>query len=298
MQEFDDLRSFVAVAEGGGFNRAARQLGVSNSMISRRIARLEADLGAQLLVRQPQGVSLTAAGDEFKLRCDRILADLAAAREAVSRQTAEVHGCLRLSCAVAFGLRHVAPVLAELVGRYPALQLDVSYSDRFVDVIGERFDAAIRVGNLPDSDLIARQIAPSRVIVAASPAYLLRHGHPQRPEDLLNHACLIYADAGRSTAMWRFRSGRRTVVIRPSGPLRTDNAEAILLWALSGLGIGEFPSFMVAEAIERGDLVPLLESFQLPAGGVHVVRPPGPYLPAKVRVLIDLLVARLGGSAT
>jgi DNA-binding transcriptional LysR family regulator len=293
MVELDDLRCFVEVVESGGFGRAARRLGVSKSIVSRRIARLEADLGARLLSRTTRGISPTEAGLEFKARSERILAELDEAREAVAQQGGGVVGRLRVSVPLSFGVRHVAPVLAELAVRHPRLEMDVSYSDRFVDLIGERFDAAIRIGTLKDSSLVARRIAPVRSVIVASPDYLARKGRPKSPSNLAAHECLIYT--GRAVPDWQFRVGKRWISIRPEGRLRSDSGEAILRWVIAGLGIADAPSFLVSDAVESGALEPLLLDYPMPEHGLHVVRPPGAYVPGKVRVLIDALVERFGG---
>jgi DNA-binding transcriptional LysR family regulator len=288
----DDLRSFVEVVESGGFNRAARRLGVSKSIVSRRIARLEADLDTRLLNRTTRGISPTEAGLELKARGERILTELDEAREAVARQAGGLIGRLRLSAPLSFGVRHVAPVLAQMAQRHPRLEIDVSYSDRIVDLIGERFDAAIRIGTLSDSSLVARRIAPVRAVLVASPDYLARHGRPATPADLAAHECLIYT--GSTVADWQFLAGKRSISIRPAGRLRSDSGDAILQWAIAGLGVAEGPSFLVAEAIERGSLEPLLQDYARPEYGIYLVRPPGSYVPAKVRVLTDTLVECLG----
>ena len=293
MVELGDVRSFVEVVESGGFGRAARRLGISKSMVSRRIARLETDLGTRLLSRTTRGLSPTEAGLEFKTRSERILAELDAAREAVARQGGAVVGRLRLSVPLSFGVRHVAPVLAELARRHPRLEMDVSYSDRIVDLIGERYDAAIGIGVLKDSSLVARRIAPVRALLVASPDYLARNGRPSTPGDLAGHECLIYT--GTSVPDWVFRAGKRSISVRPEGRLRSDSGEAIRQWAVEGLGIGVAPSFLVSDAIESGRLEPLLPEYALPEAGIHVVRPPGAHVPGKVRVLIDTLVERFGG---
>lgn len=290
MIELEDLRSFVEVAESGGLNRAAARSGISKSILSRRISRLEADLGTRLLSRSTRGISLTEAGIGFKTRCDRILAELEEARDAVAQQGRSVHGRLRLSAPLSFGVRCLSPVLAELARLYPALELDVSYSDQVIDLIGERFDAAVRIGSLRDSALVARRIAPTRSVLAASPEYLARYGRPNSPEDLTGHECLIYT--GRVVPEWQFKSGKRSISIRPEGRLKSDSGEAILQWALAGLGIADAPSFLVADAIGSGALEPLLMQYPAPEYGIYVVRPPGPYVPRKVRVLIDLLLER------
>lgn len=213
MVDLEDLRSFVEVVESGGFNSAARRLGVSKSIISRRIARLEAGLGIRLLSRTTRGISPTNAGLEYKARSERILAELEEAREAVAQRAGGVAGRLRLSAPLSFGVRHVAPILAEMAQRHPRLEIDVSYTDRLVDLIGERFDAAIRIGALKDSSLVARRIAPVRPVLVASPDYLARCGRPSTPGDLAGHDCLIYT--GRTVAEWQFRAGKRLISIRP-----------------------------------------------------------------------------------
>jgi DNA-binding transcriptional LysR family regulator len=293
MIEMDDLRSFVEVVESGGFNRAARHLGISKSIVSRRIAKMESDLGTRLLARTTRGISPTEAGLDFKARSEKILAEFDEAREAVAHRGGEIVGRLRLAAPLSFGVRHVAPVLAEMATRHPRLELDVSYSDRIVDLIGERFDAAIRIGSLKDSSLVARRLAPVRAVVVASPAYLARRGRPRVPSDLAGHDCLLYA--GQTVAEWQFRVGKRLVSIRPEGRLRSDSGDAMLHWAIAGLGIAVVPSFLITDAIESGALEPLLREHPAPEFGIFVVRPPGAHVPAKVRVLIDTLVERFGG---
>lgn len=294
MSELDDIRSFVAVVETGGFGRAGRSLGLSKSIVSRRVARLEADLGTRLLSRTTRGVSPTEAGSEFKARGERILAELAEAREAAARQSGGVAGRLRLSMPLTFGTRHVAPLLAELARRHPRLELDVEASDRHVDLIGERFDAAIRIGALKDSSLVARRIAPVHGAILASPDYLARRGRPTSPLELAQHDCLIYT--GTATPDWTFRIGKRWVAIRPAGRMRSDSGETLLKWAEQGLGIAMLPTFIVTDAVRAGTVEHLLWEYPMPAAALHVVRPPGAYVPGKVRVLIDLLVERFGGT--
>jgi DNA-binding transcriptional LysR family regulator len=292
MTELQDLRTFVAVVESGGFSRAAQRLGVSKSVVSRQVARLEQDLGARLLSRTTRGISATEAGLEFKARSERILAELEEAREAMAQQGGGVLGRLRLSLPLSFGVRHVTPVLAALAERHPRLEIEAHYSDRLVDLIAERFDAAVRIGTLKDSSLVARRVAPVRSVLVASADYLGRRGRPTAPGDLAGHECLIYTG---SVPDWQFRAGKRWISVRPAGRLRSDNGDAILHWAIAGLGIAALPSFIAADAIESGALAPLLLDHPMPEGGIHVVRPPGSYLPAKVRVLIDTLAERFGG---
>lgn len=296
MSELDDIRSFVAVVDAGGFGRAAHQLGLAKSIVSRRVARLEADLGTRLLSRTTRGVAPTEAGLEFKARGERVLADLEEARDAVARQADGVAGRLRLSMPLTFGIRHLAPVLADLAVRHPRLRLDVEASDRMVDLIGERFDAAVRIGSLKDSSLVARRIATIHTVVVGSPAYLARHGRPALPADLEAHECLAYT--GTALPDWHFRVNRRIVTIRPSGRLRSDSGDTLTQWAEAGLGLAMVPTFIVSDAIAAGRLEAVLRDYPLPETGLYVVRPPGAYVPGKVRVLIDSLVETFGGEPT
>lgn len=290
MLDLEDIQAFVEVTEQGGFGRAGHRLGVSKSIVSRRVARLEGQLGAQLLSRTTRGVAPTEAGLAFKARAERVLAELEAAREDVA-QHGEIVGSLRISAPLAFGITHLASVLAELAVRHPKLSLDVAYSDRFVDLIGERFDAAIRIGALADSSLIARRIAPIKAVLIASPGYLAAHGAPRRPEDLAGHQAVIY---GAET--WRLRDGRKLVSVRPEGRVRADNGQAIVEAVKAGLGIGMAPTFLAGPALDAGEVTPLLLDFPLPDSALHVVRPPpAGNAPAKVRALIDLLVEKFGG---
>src|SRR5262245_55313422 len=177
--------------------------------------------------------------------------------------------------------------------RHQKLEIEVLYSDRLVDLIAERFDAAIRIGELKDSSLVARRIAPVRGVLVASPSYLTRMGRPTTPSDLAKHECL--ANAGGSTTDWVFRVGKRSISIQPQGRLRTDSGEAMVRWAIDGLGVALLPSFLVSDDIASGRLEPLLVDYVHFDAGIHVVRPPGPHLPAKVRALIDTLVEKFGG---
>lgn len=289
MTDLDDMRYFVEVVEQGGFNRAAARLGVSKSIVSRRIARMEADLGARLLSRTTHGISPTEAGLEFKARGEKILADFAEAREAVALQGGQMAGRLRVSAPLSFGMRHVAPVLAAMAERHPRLEIDVSFSDRLVDLISERFDAAVRIGALRDSSLVARKVASVRALLVASPAYLERKGRPAVPADLSAHECLIYS--GSLAPDWKLRSGKRPISVRPAGRLRSDNGDTLVQWAIAGLGIVNTPSFLVGREIERGILETVLDEYEAPEYGVYVIRPPGTTVPAKVRALIDDLVS-------
>ncbi|AXS39727.1 LysR family transcriptional regulator [Breoghania sp. L-A4] len=296
MSDLIDIRSLIVVLETGGFSRAAAQLGVSKSIISRRIARLEEDLGTRLLSRTTRGISATDAGLEFKARGERILADLQEARDAVQQRGDGLSGRLRLSAPLSFGVRYMAPLLAELAQRHPRLEIDAAYSDRITDIVGDGFDVALRIGRLKDSSLVARRIAPVYTAVVASPAYLEAHGTPQQPDDINRHECLIYS--GATVAEWRFKAGRKWVSVHPQGRLRADSGEAILRWATDGLGLAALPTFLCSDAIHSGSLVPVLTDYPLPEAALHAVRPPGVHVPRKVRMLIDAAVDRFAEDHT
>ena len=288
MFDLEDLRTFVEVADAGGVTAAARRLGLSKSIVSRRLVRLEQQLGVQLLARTTRGAALTEAGANFREHAARVAAELDAAREAISPE-GDVSGRLRVAAPLSFGPMHLAPVLAELARRHTKLHVHAAYSDRFVDLIGEGFDAAVRVGYLPDSNLVVRRIAPLRGKFVASRAYIEAHGAPQTPDDLLNHEGLM-----QGTEPWRMLSNGKIIAVRPHGRFKADNGEALTKGALAGLGIAMLPDFLIDEHIASGALVAVLVDHPPPEGGLFVVRPPGDFPARKVRVLIEILVERFG----
>ena len=294
MSDLEAIRAFVEVVETGGFSRAAARLGVSKSLLSRRVSGLEADLGARLLSRTTRGISPTEAGLEFKLRAERILADLEEAREAVAQSGESLGGTLRIALPLSFGLRHVQPVLQELALEHPRLKIEAAYSDGLVDLVAERFDVAVRLGVLADSTLVARRIAPILGSVVASPAYLDRRGRPQSPAELADHDAVVQTGM-RQGESWRFQDGKRTITVRPEARFRADNAEAVAKAATAGLGVAMLPTFLAGEFIETGELEPLLLDFPIAGdAGLYIVRPPGSP-PAKVRILTERMVERFGG---
>jgi DNA-binding transcriptional LysR family regulator len=286
MFDLEDLSTFVEVAASGGVTAAARRLGLPKSIVSRRLVRLERELGAQLLARTTRGAALTEAGASFREYAARIVAELEAARDTLSPE-GELCGRLRIAAPLSFGPSHLAPVLAELARRHPKLHVHASYSDRFVDLIGEGFDAGVRAGYLPDSNLVARRIAPLRGACVASPDYIKARGAPRTPEELLEHECLM-----QGTESWRFVSNGKSITMRPQGRFKADNGAALLAAALAGLGIAALPDFLIDAHVASGALVPVLPDYPSPEAGLYVVRPPGAFAPRKVRALIDILIER------
>jgi len=296
MADLAELRAFMEVAAAGGFSRAAAKLGLSKSIVSRRIAALEADAGVRLLSRTTRGVSLTEAGSELNQRAVQILAEFDEALDAAAGHGDAITGRLRLATPLSFGIAHLSAALAEFASQHPRLQLDVMYSDRFVDLVREGFDAAVRIAELKDSSLVARRLAPMRAVIVASPLYLARHGTPEVPGDLAAHEALIYTGSP-NWEIWRFRSGQRNLSVRVQGRLRADNGEALREAAIAGLGVALLPTWLTAADIARGALVQVLPHCAMPEGGLYVLRPPGAAAPRKVRALIDFLAARFAPPA-
>jgi DNA-binding transcriptional LysR family regulator len=285
----EDVQSFLEVADAGGVSPAARRLGLSKSIVSRRIVRLEETLGVQLLSRTTHGAALTEAGLTFREHAVRVVAELGIAQEAIS-PVGDLRGLLRIAAPLSFGPVQLAPIFAELALRYPMLHVHVAYSDRFVDLVGEGFDAAVRLGFLPDSSLVARRICVVYGKYVASPSYVAAHGAPQTPDDLLSHEALM-----QGTETWRFVSDGKIVLLSPRGRFKADNGEALLAAAVAGLGVAALPDLMIEKHIAAGILTPVLENFPPPEAGLFVVRPPGDFPPRKVKVLIEILLERFAG---
>ncbi len=281
--DIEDLRTFVEVADSGGVSPAARRLGISKSMVSRRLIRLEAELGIQLLARTTRGAGLTEAGTTFRDYAARISAEIDAARETILPAD-DLRGRFRVAVPLTSGPVHFAPVLAQMARRHPQLQIHAEYSDRFVDLIAEGFDCAIRVGALRDSNLIARRVGQIYGKLVASPDYVRAHGSPEKPDEIPAHQALVGAET------WRFMDGERIVTVQPQGRFMTDNGAALAAAAAAGLGIAWLPDCVTRDYLASGTLVPVMTRYPLPVGGVYVVRPSSPHPARKVRVLADLLI--------
>lgn len=286
--DIEDLRTFVEVADAGGVTPAARRLGVAKSVVSRRLARLEAALGAQLLARTTRGAALTEAGATFRDHAARACAEIDAARDAVLPE-GELRGRLRIAAPLTFGPTHLAPVIAELALRHPQLHVHTCYTDRFVDIVSEGYDCAIRFGHLQDSSLVARRVGPIHGRLVASPAYVEAHGAPETPDELLAHQALM-----QGTETWQFMDGDRTIAVRPQGRFKADNGSALVAAALAALGIAYLPEDLVHEHLASGALVPVMTRYPIREAGVFVLRPPGPQPTRKVRVLTDMLIECFG----
>jgi len=281
--DIEDLQTFVAVADAGGVSAAARRLGVSKSIVSRRLFRVEAELGVQLLARTTRGATLTEAGITFRDHAARASAEIDTARETIL-PTGDLRGRLRVAMPLTFGPTHFAPVLAEMARQHPKLHIHTYYSDRFVDLIAEGFDCAIRTGYLQDSNLIAKRIGPFHGKLVASPDYIEAHGSPETPDNLVTHQALM-----QETETWQFMDGGKVVTVQPQGRFKADNAMALAAAAAAGLGIAWLPDCIIHDYVASGALVPIMTRYAVPAAGAYVVRPPGQYPTRKVRVLTEML---------
>jgi DNA-binding transcriptional LysR family regulator len=286
--DLEDLKTFVEMTDAGGVSPAARRLGVAKSIVSRRLFRLEAELGAQLLARTTRGAALTEAGVTFREHAARVCAELDVARETIL-PAGDLRGRLRVAAPLSFGPTHLAPVLAELARRHPLLHVHACYSDRFVDVVGEGFDCAVRVGYLSDSNLVARRIGPVDGQLVASPDYIRRHGAPETPDDLDSHEALL-----QGTETWRLVDGDKTVTVHPQGRFKADNGTALAAAAVAGLGIAALPNFLIEGHLVSGALVAVMTRYPLPKAGIFLIRPPGQNPARKIRVLTELLIEHFG----
>ena len=283
--DIEDLRTFVEVASAGGVSPAARRLGVAKSIVSRRLGRLEGELGVQLLARTTRGASLTEAGATFRIHAAKACAEIDAARDAIL-PSGDLRGRLRVAAPLTFGPTHFAPVFADLARRHPQLHVHATYSDRLVDLVGEGYDCAIRVGYLQDSNLIARCVGPLHGGLVASPGYVTANGSPQSPDQLADHEALM-----QGTEAWQFMDGDSVVTVHPRGRFKADNGTALLAAALAGLGIAWLPDGITREHLDAGALVPVMPHHPPPPAGIYVVRPPGQHPSLKVRALTELLIA-------
>lgn len=295
MDRFAALTVFTRVVECGSFAAAADRLAMSNSAVSRHVADLEAHLGSRLLNRTTRRLSLTESGRIFHERCVQLLADLTEAEEEVNAATAVPRGTLRLTASITFGVRHLAPAIAEFGARHPEVAFDVELSDRTVDIVEEGMDLAIRIGGIGSQALIARPLATTQLVLCAAPGYLARRGTPREPEDLAAHNCLTYEYLAAG-AVWQFRGrdgGERAV--RIAGSAHANNGSLLCALAVAGMGVLLEPDFIVAAEIRAGTLVPLLPAFRPPTSTIYAAYPSRRHLSAKVRLFVDALAARFAG---
>lgn len=294
MDRVTGMQVFAKVAALGSLSAAARVLGMSQTMATKHVAAIEARLGTRLLQRSTRRLSLTEAGRTYLEAVERILDEIEDAEATASLEARQVGGTLRLNVPVSFGLRHIAPKLAELARRHRELKIELGLNDRHIDLVEEGWDLAIRIGTLASSTLIARRLAPCPMVVAAAPGYLSRHGTPATVSALAGHNCLGYtlselAGVGR----WAFGADGK-VTVGVTGTVKANNGDALVVAAVAGLGIVYQPLFLVDREISAGLLVPLrLDHSPIEIGGIFAVYPATRRPPAKVRAAIDFFASTL-----
>lgn len=292
MDRFQAIEAFVKVVEVGSFAGAAQRLGVSVSSVSRLVADLEAHLGTRLLNRTTRRLSLTESGRRFHEHGVQLLADLDEAEASASAETVVPQGTLRITCGTGFGNAHLAGAVAAFMVRYPQVRVDVALSDRMSDLVDEGFDAAVRIGGSPASNLVGRRIGSTTLVCCAAPSYLDRHAEPETPEDLVHHPCLLYQYASQRD-QWTFTGpGGEVHRVRVSGPVQADNGNFLVAMACEGAGITCEPDFVVGPAVRAGRLVPILRAYAPPTTPIHVMYPSRRHLSAKVRAFSQFIAER------
>ena len=284
-----DISAFVHVAEAKSFTTAAEQIGLSRSAIGKSVSRLEDRLGVRLLQRTTRSVSLTGEGAVFHERCVRLLADLDEAEMSMLSHSHAPHGRLRLELPVSFGRLHVSPILNQFMNKWPELSVSVSFNDRYVDLIDEGVDLAIRLGGSDDGRLMTRLLAPHRLVTCASPAYLQNHGVPQNIDQLDEHSCLAFIHGGRPVD-WRFNVDGQVRTIAISGRYGATNAEALRDATMAGFGIARLATFLISDDLRAGRLLPILDGLSVDGPAVRAVYPSSRHLSPKVRSFIDELL--------
>jgi DNA-binding transcriptional LysR family regulator len=293
MDKFKQIESFVSVAQRGSLTAAAKAEGVAPAIMGRRLDGLEEQLGVKLLMRTTRRITLTHEGSAFLEDCQRLLADLANAEASVSAGGIKASGHLRMTAPAGFGRRHVAPLVPLFHELHPEVTVSLNLSDRVVDIAGEGFDCAVRVGDMPDSSLVSVRLADNRRLCVATPDYLARHGVPKQPSDLARFDCLSLSSDASQTRGWAFKvpktDGFEVVYLKPSGPLDCSDGQVLHDWCLRGWGIAWRSTWEVEAEIAQGQLVSVLEDFAAPPNGIYAVFPQRKHLALRVRLWIDFL---------
>jgi DNA-binding transcriptional LysR family regulator len=292
LPDFEALAIFAKVVELRSFAAASSELALSKATVSKAVSRLEQRLGARLFNRTSRRLALTDAGQKLSGAAARLLADGEATENEALAQSVAPRGLVRLAVPMTFGVKAVAPLLPEFLAQYPEVAIDLHLSDATVDLIGEGFDAGLRIARLPDSSLVARRLCAMPRHTVAAPAYLKVHGRPTHPMQLARHRCFAYTYLSTPNVWHYTNSAGEQASVRPAGQLRVNNGEALMPALLAGLGIADLPDFIVGDAIASGDVEVILKGWTQPEGAVHLVMPPGRPRPARVEVLADFLAGR------
>src|SRR5947208_9553394 len=289
LPDFEALAIFAKVVELRSFVAAATELALSKATVSKAVSRLEERLGARLFNRTSRRLALTDAGQKLSARAQRLLAEGEALENEALAESMTPRGLVRFAVPMTFGVKAVAPMLPAFLEQYPEVAIDLHLSDATVDLIGEGFDAGLRIARLPDSSLIARRLCAMPRYTVAAPSYLKRHGRPTHPMHLAEHRCFGYAYLS-TAGVWHYTNAAgEQANVRPGGQLRVNNGEAVMPALLAGLGIADLPEFIVGDAVESGAVEVILKGWKQPEGAVHLGTPPGGPRPARVEVLADYL---------
>lgn len=296
MDRLKQLESFVAIATRGSLTAAAKAEGVAPAIMGRRLDALEERLGVKLLLRTTRRITLTHEGSAFLEDCQRLLVELANAEASVSAGGVKAAGHLRVTAPAGFGRRHVAPLVPRFHALHPEVTISLNLSDRVIDVAGESYDCAVRVGDLPDSSLVSLRLADNRRRCVATPEFVRRHGAPRHPGELARFACLSLSSDASQTRGWAFRvptaDGEHEVIyLKPTGPLDCSDGQVLHDWCLAGHGIAWRSTWEVEAEIDAGLLVPLLDEFAAPPNGIYAVFPQRKHLPLRLRLWLDFLKA-------
>ncbi len=294
MDKFKQLETFTAVAAKGSLTAAAQAEGVAAAIIGRRIDALEERLGVKLMVRTTRRISLTHEGSAFLEDCQRVLADMANAEASVSAGGVKASGHLRITAPAGFGRRHVAPLVPRFRELHADVSISLNLSDRVVDLAGEGFDCAVRVGDLPDSSLVSVRLADNRRLCVATPKYLQQRGTPLHPSELHKFDCLTLSSDASQTRGWAFSVDGELHHLRPGGPLDCSDGQVLHEWCLAGYGIAWRSTWEVDGDIAAGRLVTVLDAFAAPANGIHAVFPQRKHMPLRVRLWVDFLKQQYG----
>ncbi|MDP2571908.1 LysR family transcriptional regulator [Vibrio penaeicida] len=296
MSHITAIPVFTSVIEEGSFSQAAKKLGISKSAVSKRISGLEDQLGVKLLHRSTRKLSLTEAGERYYQHALEALSAAQNAENAATQLQRIPQGTLRISVPMSFGRLHVAPIIPIFLKRYPEIHIHMDMNDLSRDVIADGFDVALKGGDLPDSSLIARKLAPLHSVLCASPEYIERYGSPKTPQDLTGRNCILFTHH-TVTNEWVFIQNGEEERVHVTGNYQVNNSEALRESLIQGVGIGRLPTFAAGEDIKAGKLVPLLVGYVMPHKTIYAIFPERQYLPEKVRVFIDFLIENLGGNA-
>ena len=295
MDKYQEMRVFTAVVDASSFVAASDSLDMSKAAVSRYVSELEHRLGVRLLHRTTRKLSLTPEGEVFLSRCREILSSIESSEAEISTRSVTVSGLLKVSVPVSFGIRHLAPLWPEFMGLHPKLSLDVQLADRVIDLVEEGFDLAIRIARLPDSSLISRQIAATRLVLCAAPSYLRRRGIPMHPSELVQHDLVAYSLLATGDH-WQFDGpdGHVNVKVRPR--LWSNNGDSCIAASIQGAGIQLQPTFLIDEALRRGELVEILPQFKAATLGIYAVYPTRKFVLPKVRSLVEFLNSQIGNA--